>query len=202
MYKKKKEVIYLNIFRLEVVIKMELEKSINVNAVQINQESETKKIYPFSRIKVFIIGICYGLCLFYLAHLKSQEGLSSIYLIFYLMIGYTYMIANQAGIAFILRNSLKLFKGKTSFGLLFNAVGDNIIPFGLFSLLINYYYQFSNLNSKGAAAVVVAIIASLALFFYFLVKVIRLLEDFSLMKSIVCVLISHIFIISFIYLFL
>jgi hypothetical protein len=153
---------------------------------------------------VFTAAQIHGLTMYYLRSVAGADQVNIAEAAFYVVFGYMAVIASQIGIALLLWGIGKVLGGAPSrFINVFIAVGYAFLPYGIM-LAANTYYNI--LQKQGVAfsnnpLPVLIMLAALCYFIYQLTKVLHLLTGFPMKRAVACVLVSFVFIISFIYLF-
>lgn len=155
-----------------------------------------------SNLAVLAAAFIYGTVAFYIRGPEILGELNYSYLIFFIVFGYLYMVISQIGITLVLWASCKIVGSTAGVFVLFSNVGYVFIPYGSFVALFTYYTSAgAELPLIGSILAMAAAVATFLLFAYGLIRVVHLIQDFSIKKAFTCVAISIIFLSSFLYIF-
>jgi hypothetical protein len=163
-----------------------------------------KRSLLLSPLIVFTAAQIHGLTMYYLRSVAGADQVNIAEAAFYVVFGYMAVIASQIGIALLLWGIGKVLGGAPSrFINVFIAVGYAFLPYGIM-LAANTHH---NMLAQAGGSVsnnplpVMIMLAALIYFLYLLTKVLHLLTGFPMKRALASVVVSFVFIISFIYLF-
>ncbi|MDO9559527.1 MAG: YIP1 family protein [Syntrophales bacterium] len=163
-----------------------------------------KRSLLLSPLIVFTAAQIHGLTMFYFRSVVGADQINAAEAGFYVVFGYMAVIASQLGIALLLWGIGKVLGGAASrFIDVFIAVGYAFLPYGIL-LAANTYHSMLQQQEASFSTLplpVLIMLAALAYFIYQLTKVLHLLTGFPMKRAVACVVVSFVFIISFIYLF-
>ena len=154
-----------------------------------------------SSILVFVAAFIYGLTMFFVRGESLLGELNFFYLLFFILFGYMYMVASQLGITLMLWAMCRILKGLPRFFALFSVIGYTFLPYGVLVSIVTYLNNTTELSMMPQVLLVTTAISFLALFIYSLVRVVKIMQDFSLKKASICVALFLVFFGSFIYVF-
>jgi len=165
------------------------------------REKRSLLLSPFI---VLIAAQIHGLTTFYF---KSVVGAGQTNLTeagYYVVFGYMAMIASQLGLALLLWGIGKVLGGAVSrFIDVFIAVGYAFLPYGIL-LAANTYHNFlrqAGVSFSNNPLPALIMFAAFVYFMYLLIRVLHLLTGFPMKRAVACVVVSFVFISSFVYLF-
>ena len=162
-----------------------------------------KRSLLLSPLIVFTAAQIHGLTMFYYRGAVGADQINVAEAVFYVVFGYTAVIASQTGIALLLWGIGKVLGGVAArFVDVFIAVGYAFLPYGVL-LAANTHYNFlqkagGSMSSNPLTGLVM--MAAFIYFVYMLTKVLHLLTGFPMKRAVACVAVSFVFILSFIYL--
>jgi hypothetical protein len=162
-----------------------------------------KRSLLLSPLIVFVAAQIHGLALFYYKNAASTDQVNIAEAAFYVVFGYMAVIASQLGIALLLWGIGKVLGGAASrFIDVFISVGYAFLPYGVL-LAANTHYNFlqkAGGSISGSPLTGLVMLSAFVYFLYLLTKVLHLLTGFPMKRAVVCVAVSFVFILSFIYL--
>jgi hypothetical protein len=162
-----------------------------------------KRSLLISPVIVFVAAQIHGLTMFYFRSVAGAGQINVAEAAFYVVFGYMAVIASQLGMTLLLWGIGKVFGGAESrFIDVYIAAGYAFLPYGIL-LAANTHLNFlrqagGSISDQPLTGLIM--LAAFIYFLYLLTKVLHLLTGFTIKRALACVVVSFVFILSFIYL--